>query len=372
MKYWKIWSVFIIALSIVACSDDESPEEEQTDDFNREAMLVSWADTIIIPSYASFKANTESLETETNTFTSAPSIQGLQNLREKWVATYIAFQSVSMFEIGKAEELNYRNRLNAYPTNTSEIDGFIVNGNYDLTLPSTIDAQGFPALDYMINGLAETDDEIVAFYTTNPNKEGYKMYLSKLAETIDSLTNDVLTNWTSTFRDTFVANTSSSATGSVDKFTNDYIFFYEKALRAGKVGIPAGIFSNNPLPQNVEGFYKKDISKQLLIASINATKDFFNGKAFNGTSNGPSFKLYLDFLNTIKNGEDLSVLINSQFDLAIAKANELNPNFINQINSDNSKMLSTYDELQRNVILLKVDMLQALNINIDFVDADGD
>ncbi len=35
-------------------------------------------------------------------------------------------------------------------------------------------------------------------------------------------------------------------------------------------------------------------------------------------------------------------------------------------------MLLTFDELQRNVILLKVDMLQALDINVDFVDTDGD
>lgn len=35
-------------------------------------------------------------------------------------------------------------------------------------------------------------------------------------------------------------------------------------------------------------------------------------------------------------------------------------------------MLQTYDELQKNVILMKVDMLQALNINVDYVDADGD
>jgi hypothetical protein len=31
---------------------------------------------------------------------------------------------------------------------------------------------------------------------------------------------------------------------------NDYIFYYEKRLRAGKFYIPAGIFSN-PLPEKV-------------------------------------------------------------------------------------------------------------------------
>ena len=35
-------------------------------------------------------------------------------------------------------------------------------------------------------------------------------------------------------------------------------------------------------------------------------------------------------------------------------------------------MLQTYDELQKNVVNMKVDMLQALNIRVDYVDADGD
>ena len=35
-------------------------------------------------------------------------------------------------------------------------------------------------------------------------------------------------------------------------------------------------------------------------------------------------------------------------------------------------MLITYDIIQVAVVLLKVDMLQALNINVDYIDADGD
>jgi hypothetical protein len=35
-------------------------------------------------------------------------------------------------------------------------------------------------------------------------------------------------------------------------------------------------------------------------------------------------------------------------------------------------MTDTYDELQRVTVLLKVDMLQTLNISVDYVDADGD
>ena len=35
-------------------------------------------------------------------------------------------------------------------------------------------------------------------------------------------------------------------------------------------------------------------------------------------------------------------------------------------------MLETFYELQKNVVYMKVDLFQALNVKIDYVDADGD
>ena len=35
-------------------------------------------------------------------------------------------------------------------------------------------------------------------------------------------------------------------------------------------------------------------------------------------------------------------------------------------------MLLTYDAIQSAVILFKVDMLQKLNVSVDYADADGD
>ena len=365
--------LLLIGMIAFACSEDESTNPDESNDaFNRKAMLVNWADNIIVPSYTAFNTETNSLVTATTSFTENPTIEKLQQLRLTWIETYLAFQHVSMFEIGKAEALNYRNRINVYPTNTSEIDNFIAEGNYDLSLPSTIDAQGFPAIDYLINGLAASDEEIVAFYTSNGNAQNYKEYLNTLAETISTLTETVLNDWNNGYRDTFVNNTSSSASGSVDKLANDYVLYYEKALRAGKVGIPAGVFSNDPLPEKVEAYYKGDISKQMALEALQATQDFFEGKKFGGTTKGESFKTYLAYLNTIKNGENLGNLITSQFETAKNKIEGLNTNFSLQIENDNAKMLNAYNELQRNVILLKVDMLQAMDISVDYVDADGD
>ena len=52
--------------------------------------------------------------------------------------------------------------------------------------------------------------------------------------------------------------------------------------------------------------------------------------------------------------------------------NELNNNFSDQTSTGLLKLLTTYDNIQKAVVLLKVDMLQILNINVDYVDADGD
>jgi hypothetical protein len=42
------------------------------------------------------------------------------------------------------------------------------------------------------------------------------------------------------------------------------------------------------------------------------------------------------------------------------------------VETNNVAMTEAFDTIQQAVILLKVDMLQALDIRVDFVDADGD
>ncbi|MAZ72523.1 MAG: peptidase M75 superfamily protein [Flavobacteriaceae bacterium] len=369
----KIFITLLFVTTLYACSksDDINPEENQ-DNFDRAEMLVNWADNIIVPSYNDFNLTTVNLISFTAAFNETTTQENLEMLRTVYKEAYLSFQNVALFEIGPAETVRFYDRLNTYPTNISEIEGLIAAGATDLSLPSTNDAQGFPAIDYMLYGVGENDVEILEFYTTHPNAEKNKAFLMALVSNINGLISNVSENWTAGYRDDFVNNNGSSAAASVDKLTNDFVFYYEKHLRAGKIGIPAGIFSNNPLPNTVEALYAKDFSKALALEALNATERFFKGQSFNTSETGPSYAGYLNFLNTIKNGEDLSSIITAQFSIAKNQLNTLDTNFINQINTNNSAMLQTYDELQRNVILLKVDMMQALSINVDYVDADGD
>lgn len=368
----KYLVLFTLAFVVFACTrNDDSSTDESNDSFDRQAMLVNWADNIIIPSYQSFVTKTGALNTEVSSFTANPTETTLNNLKATYKEAYLSFQNVSMFEIGLAEQIRFRDRMNTYPLNAAEVEGLIAEGTYNFELPSTNDAQGFPALDYLLYGFGNTTETLQVF-TTNDNAQGYKNYLTEVVTSINTLANNVLTNWTQQYRDSFIANDGSSASASVDKLTNDFIFYYEKSLRAGKIGIPAGVFSNDPLPGNVEAFYERDFSKLLATEALQASVRFFNGRSFTNGQAGPGYATYLDSLNAIKNEADLNDLINEQFTTAQNKLNTIDDDFVNQIQTNNGAMLETYDELQRNVILLKVDMLQALNVNIDYVDADGD
>ncbi|HAF76167.1 MAG TPA: peptidase M75 [Maribacter sp.] len=374
----KIIGILCVLALVWACSNDSETDDSVIVDpveevsFERSTMLVNWADNIIIPSYQAFTADMDDLLNTFNTFKADVNEGNLIALRASWLNAYKSWQHVEMFEIGPAESVGFQLNMNIYPTDNEKIDGFIVNGSYDLSLSSNRSAKGFPALDYLLNGLGDTDADILAFYNGD-NKEAYLQYTEDVLMDMQSLTETVVSDWTNGYRDTFVANDGASSTASVDRMVNDYIFYYEKYLRAGKMGIPLGVFSGSTLPRNVEAYYEATISNDLFLEGLSAVQDFFNGNHFNSSTQGESLASYLDALNTLKNGEDLSTLINDQFNTAKNMVLDLSA-FRAEIENSNppTSMLLAYDEVQKAVPMLKVDMVSAMSISIDFVDADGD
>ena len=184
---------------------------------------------------------------------------------------------------------------------------------------------------------------------------------------MSTVASDIVVDWEGSYRAQFISSTSNTATSALNKLVNDFIFYYEKRLRANKFGIPGGVFSNTALPEKVEAFYKKDLSKKFALQGLKSVQDVFSGNGYIGTS-GASFKSYLVSLDK----STLATDIENQFNLAKTQIETLDDNFFNQVSSNNTEMLKAYDELQKAVVLLKVDMLQAFNVSVDFVDADGD
>ena len=274
-----------------------------------------------------------------------------------------------MFNILKAEEVYFIQKMNTYPASVSKIENNISTGDYNLeTNNNNWVAQGFPTLDYLLFGLKANNTSTLLFYQ-NIENIAYLNYLQAVVSQMVDITEIVSQDWIAS-RDIFVSSSENSATSSLNMLTNDFIYYFEKGLRTNKFGIPAGVFSaKNARVGNVEAYYNSTKSKELSLEALKAVKGFFKGETYNSTGTGASLKSYVDYMTETN---ILSLAIITKFDESEQLINNLNDNFADQIITNNSLMINVFDKLQEGVILLKTDLLSVLSISVDYIDADGD
>ena len=372
MKHFNLFFLLTFFV-ILSCSENEN--NSSSDGYDRSLLLSNVVNNIMIPAHQNFDNELGLFESAVNSFTQERTMSNLQTMQDQFIETYKAWQHIEMFNIGYAEEIFYASKMNIYPANITRITQNINSDNVDLDGNSNqFSAQGFPALDYLLFGLGETNDQILNIYVTDNNLT--LAYLNLLvSKMVDN--NDSVINYWNTNKETFINSTDNTSTSSLNKLANDFVYYYEKGLRANKIGIPAGVWSGQ-LPQNVEAYYKSDISKILAVEALQASADFFNGIHFGESqTNGEGLFDYLAYLDDT-NYSDSSMFLGLQddivesFDNSMVKINLLNDNFALQVQSDNMKMLEAYDAIQQGVVRLKTNMLSILGIAVDYYDADGD
>ena len=362
-------AVSILMLSIACGSDsgggDDTGGTPDEIEFDRSSLLVSWADDFIIPQFQAFLTDAEALVLAKDVFIETPNEANLVSLRTSLTTAYTSFQPAGTYaNLGRGGELNYYLNLNAHALNVDETSANIQNfENVNFSIIENQDTQGLPAVDYLVNGLATTDAEIVAFYT-GTESENYIGYLNLVVDRIESLTQEVLDDWTTSFRDEFVANTSSASSGSFDIFLNAYIEFYEQRLRRSKVGFPSGALSGIQFPNEIESLYNPTLSRALLIEALDNAEDIYTGL--------PNSNMSLSSLINELGNEELDTQIIAGFNSSRTQIETLNEDLQSQILTDNSAMLITRDELQKVVTALKTDVTSILGVDIVFADTDGD
>ncbi|TXE11987.1 imelysin family protein [Seonamhaeicola algicola] len=394
MKKGLLMCFAFTALIIISCSSsDDSTDKGNNNTFNREAVLTNWVNNIITPAISDFNTKLTALKSSQTQFTTTPNETNLVALQTALFNAQKSWQHIAMFNFGKAEELNYRLFMNSYPVDfittaddSQEDDNTIVSNieantlaiaDIDFTLEKRNNEQGLPAVDYMVNGLAATNAEIVTYYTTNAIKDNYIAYLEKVLDRMVSLTNEVVTYWNSN-ANTVIANNGSSATASFDKLVNDYVNYVEKGFRELKIATPSGKRNGSPDKETVESFYSPQNSKELFLEAYKAVKNLYYGTSFSNGTNGQSIDDYLDFLQATAFDADeratknITDIIDERFAAIDQVVAGLNNDFSIQVETNNNLMLETFNVIQLYVTVLKTSALNAMDVTVDFVDSDGD
>ena len=370
----RFYSLIFSFIFLFSCSEDNSTPAS-SDNYDRKELLSNLVNNIIIPAHQNFNNQLQLFESTVNSFNDDRSISNLEMIQDQFIVSYRAWQYIEMFNIGYAEEIYYASKMNIYPANTTRILENINSDNVDLDGNSNqFSAQGFPAIDYLLFGVAENNIQILDIYSIDNNSTF--TYLNLLVSKMIENTDAVIDYW-DTNRQDFINSTGNTSSSSLNMLANDFVYYYEKGLRANKIGIPAGVWSGE-IPQNVEAYYKSDISKILAIEGLQACINFFKGIHFGESQiNGEGLYDYLAYLDDT-NYSDSSMFIGLQddildsFDNSMIKLEQLNNNFALQIETDNIKMLEAYDSIQQGVVRLKTNMLSILGISVDYYDADGD
>ena len=348
-----------------------SCDPEEKVDIDRRAMLENYANNVIIPSFTIFKTKVDLLKQSSDTFTTSPDVQKLQQLQQVFLNTYRAWQIVEVYEFGPAKDVVLRSSLNTFPTDTGKIGNNIRSGNYDLEVAANISAKGLPALDFLLFGIAPDDAAITALYTNDVYSANRVQYLNDLVNEIQQKTNSVVNAWQAGYKETFINADGTDAGSSLALLVNELNYTWE-LTKNPRIGIPLGKRSLNvPLPEKTEAYYS-GISVELAVLNLQNIRRVFLGEGPNGISEGESLKSNLDELNAEYNGQPLSQAIITQIDLAMSKTALIPDPLSDAVIQNKQTVDEAYIEIQKTVILIKTDMPSAMGVLISYQDSDGD
>lgn len=366
LKYGLLISSVSLLFFIACKKKDTSPEEENEATFDKQGMLVNYADNVIIPSYSAFKISLDSLDSSFESFKTNMTLPAYQDIKTKLHAAYSRYQRISLFGLGPAEDQGIRANLNIFPTNVSNINSNISSDNYNLASVSNLSSKGFPALDYLFYGTGTEADQFQLMSTDDKRRRYVSAVISDMKVRIDA----VLSSWNSSYRNTFVNSLGTDVGSSIGILVNQ-INYELDYLKNAKVGIPLGLKSGGALlPAHCEAYYGKQ-SLAYIFGTFNILEDAYLGRSAKG-EDGKGFDDYVEHLGIQHVNQSLNSAIKSQFNAARAKLNLISNPFSEQVTSNYNTVKDAYNELVKLLVLLKTDMPSGLGVVITYQDGDGD
>ena len=375
MKYQRL--LFVAALSIVcagifiACSKSNSDNGGGTNPGGSgDATLANIGNNIIVSSYQNLSTAATAFDAAVTAFNAGPTTGGLSDLQAKFAVVYKAWETCSEFEFGPgSEQTLITTTVNVFPTDTVLINANVSSGSYTIDGISNLKAQGFPAIDFLLFGSDNTS--VLTRFTTGSKAANAKQYLAAVTSSIKTKAGAVVNAWLGTggnYINKFITNTGVNSGSSLSLLVNALVHDYDVVLKNYKIGIPFGKYGPNTIPQDptkVEAYYSGS-SLQLLVLQVQAIQNIYTG----GTGLGLDDKIAATSAQS--NGQPLNTVITSQLATVIAKLQAIPAPLSGAIQSNSTTVADAYTEVQKLVVLLKVDMCSALGVKIAFQDDDGD
>ena len=360
-------SLFFL-FTATSCDDENGPDNSQLN-FDQQAMLTNIGQNIVLPAYEAYKEETSNLKQAVTAFTNDPTEETIAEAQDAFKEAYIAWQGVTLYEFGPAEEVAFRMNSNAFPTSLTKIENSVSSNSWNLGSFTNVNQKGLPALDYLL-----FKEGALADFTTAENAANRRQYLMDVATNLHDLASQVYNSWNpqqENYLATFTASKGSSAGSSLSLLVNQLNEGFE-ITKNKRLNIPRGgrSIDEKPIPTAVEAYYS-GISLDLVEANLNSVEKTFKGEAkgTDGLGLDDNLKAHFEAGNTEK---DQASQILEQIAKVRAAVDAIPDPLSEAVKTSNDKVTTAYNETVKLVSYLKTEMPQTLSVLISYIDNDGD
>ncbi len=371
-----------------------TPQPTQTPgEFERRALLDSYAQRVALPALRDFSADAAALETATaalatSTANGTATTVETDAARAAWRTAIESWQAIEVMQVGPTGSPGmvmggegYRDEIYSWPTiNPCRVDQETVSGDFqnpDFFVVELVNTRGLAAIEYLLFDADQTNAcaaavDINAQGTWNALvasgdlAERRSAYAAAAAAAVADRATELQTAWEPSGGDFAGELSNAGLEGSIFSDAQDAIndvfaglFYVELRVKDRKLAAPAGISpdcEDDVCPELSESRFA-DASKEHIIANLQAAERIFLGGA---DESGVGFD---DFLVSMSAGELADEMLD-ELRNAIAVAEAIPGTFSEALASDPDSVRDTHAAVKMFSDDLKADFVTILNLEI--------
>ncbi len=350
---------------------DTANNATTADAFSRGAMLADIADNVILPAYADFAVQAAQLDAAVGALATTPTPDTLAAAQQAWRATYIAWQPLELFAVQDVQRTQHYSGMDTWHPDVERIAVLLAGSDpLDEATIAGVGAtvRGLPALEYMLFDAAGDNAAVLQALSDAPRRV---TYAQALAADIHTRADALLTFWSpegADYRAAFVAADTGGAVmrSSVSALTNELVNTVDVLVQM-ELGAPLGRTGDGtPQPAMVEAVHSNAALPGMLrtLDVLRATLTAGGGSGFD------------DYLTDLRldpdGGEPLAQRLLAQLDRAHVALSAIDAPLQTAVSTQPAQVTAAYDETRQLLVLMKVDMANALGVTLTFGDTDGD
>ena len=356
----------VISTSIAGCFNEP---------FDQQAMLRSLGTDVIIPSYASFSEQTDTLLVSARAFCEGPTPSRLGDLQSRWKEARVQWKRTDVINFGPYMEQPWRlgPKIDSWPVRETTVDESLAGEEpLDLESVSALGAasRGLPPMEYLIFDPAGSEVALAKF--EGADGERRCDYVVALAKDLRESAEAMVEAWSPKGDDYLGALLASGEPGAPfmsvrdasNEIVNRMVFLVENIMRlklARPLGLEAG---GEPQPDAVESRYS-DHSIEDILANLDGLENIYRGRY--GDRRGVGVQSWLRWGSPPIDTEMIAAIIRAR-----SAVEDISEPLSRAVETEPALVQTAYDQLLELRNTIGVDVINALSGSATFNDTDSD